>query len=65
MEALSRMGAWQVVAARIHREADAMRANLATVPDIDRLRQLQGGTQALEAFLKEVSEAHDILRKQG
>jgi dihydroorotate dehydrogenase len=65
MDALSRMGAWQVVAARIRRETDALRANLASVPDIDKLRQLQGGTQALEGLLKEVSDAHDILRKQG
>ena len=65
MEALTRIGAWQVVAARIHREVDAIRANLTSMPDIDRLRQLQGSAQALEGLLSEVNGARDILRKQG
>jgi hypothetical protein len=65
MEALSRMGAWQVLAARIHRELDGLKANLSTVPDIDKLRQLQGSTQALEGLLKEVNGARETLHKQG
>jgi dihydroorotate dehydrogenase len=65
MEALSRMGAWQVVASRIHREVDAIRANLTSVPDIDKLRQLQGSAQALEGLLTEISGAQDVLRRQG
>jgi hypothetical protein len=65
METLSRFSAWLVVASRIHREIDALRAHLASVPDIDRLRQMQGSVQALEALLTEVDGARDTLRKQG
>jgi hypothetical protein len=65
MEALSRIDAWRVVAARIHREVDAIRNNLSGMLDIDRLRQLQGSAQALEGLLSEVNGARDTLRKQG
>jgi len=65
MEALSRIDAWRVVAARIHREVDAIKFNLSTVPDVDRLRQLQGSAQALEGLLSEVNGARDTLRKLG
>jgi hypothetical protein len=65
MDGLSRTGAWQVVAARIRREIDALRTHLTSVPDIDKLRQLQGNAQALEGLLAEVEGARDALRKQG
>jgi hypothetical protein len=65
MEALARIDAWRVVAARLHREVDAIRNNLSGMLDIDRLRQLQGSAQALEGLLSEVNGARDVLRKQG
>jgi dihydroorotate dehydrogenase len=65
MDALTRFSAWQVVAARIQREVDSIQTNLISVPNIDKLRQLQGQAQALENLLAEINGAHDILRKQG
>jgi len=65
MEALSRIAAWQIVAGRLRREVDAIRINLSTIPDIDRLRQLQGSAQALEGLLAEVKDARAILDRQG
>jgi dihydroorotate dehydrogenase len=65
MDALTRFSAWQVVAARIQREVDSIQTNLISVPNIDKLRQLQGQAQALENLLAEIKGAHDILRRQG
>lgn len=57
MESLLRLPPWPVVRARVAREIEALRTHLVGAPDVDRMRQLQGASQALEALLGEIEGA--------